>query len=137
MKIGKYIPSGTYNNVKIGTDWPNILTRDDFRSLPLWIQDECKYQHKLNLDTVPFYGDIHGIVDDDYIEQHQSYFESVFSICALHFQPIDQFCKIVRDFSSMVKPNGHGFLSVNLQRMIDFSFISRVMFPDGRSDRNS
>jgi hypothetical protein len=110
-----------YKNIKQDADWPDILTRDDFTKLPQWIQDECIHQHNLNLDAVPFYGDIHGVVDNDYIETHQNYFESVFSICALHFHPIDQFCKIVEDFSLMVKSGGCGFLALNLQRMIDFS----------------
>jgi len=66
-------------------------------------------------------GDIHDIVDDDYIKRHQNYFESVFSICALHFVPLSEFEKIVKGFVSMVKPNGkgRGFLSLNIQRMID------------------
>jgi len=70
-------------------------------------------------DSNLYYADIHDFVDDDYIRGHQNYFESVFSICALHFHPLDEFAKIVDDFYSMIKPGGRGFLSLNLMRMID------------------
>jgi hypothetical protein len=108
-----------YNNIK-DSSWPEISIRAEYKSLPAWIKEECK-QHGLNCDLTPFYGDEHGFVDDDYVAQHQNYFESVFSICALHFHPIDQFCKVVEDFASMIQINGRGFISINLQRMIDFS----------------
>lgn len=67
------------------------------------------------------YADIHDQVDDDYIKGHENYFESVFSINALHFIPLSELEKIVKGFASMVKTNGkgRGFLSLNLQRMID------------------
>lgn len=68
-----------------------------------------------------FLGDIHDIVDEDFIAKHQNYFESVFSINALHFIPLEDFQKRVIDFHSMIKPNGRGWLSLNLQRMIENS----------------
>jgi hypothetical protein len=66
-----------------------------------------------------FYADIHDFVDDDYISNHQEYFESVFSICALHFIPLGDIKNRVLDFSSMIKPGGRGWLSMNAARMID------------------
>lgn len=110
----------SYNNVK-AVDWPSISSWVEFKKLPTWIQDECIDQHRLNLDSHKFYSDIDGYVDDEYVAEHQNYFESVFSICALHFHPIDQFCKVVEDFASMIQTNGHGFISINLQRMIDWT----------------
>ena len=67
------------------------------------------------------YADIHDQVDDYYIKEHENYFESIFSINALHFIPLSELEKIVKGFASMVKPNGQGrgFLSLNLQRMIE------------------
>jgi hypothetical protein len=65
------------------------------------------------------YADIHDLVDDDYIKGHQNYFESVFSINALHFIPLSKLEEIITGFASMVKPNGRGFLSLNMQRMIE------------------
>lgn len=64
-----------------------------------------------------FYADIHDIVDDDYILGHQEYFESVFSICALHFIQLSDIRKRVLDFASMIKPGGRGWLSLNVMRM--------------------
>jgi len=113
----------SYNDVK-AADWPNISSRAEFKKLPSWIQDECIDQHHFDMDLFhqpKMYGDIDGYVDDNYVACHQNYFESVFSICALHFHPIDQFCKVVEDFASMVQINGRGFISINLQRMIDSS----------------
>jgi len=67
------------------------------------------------------YADIHDFVDDDYIKGHQNYFESVFSICALHFIPLSKLEETVTGFASMVKPNGRGFLSLNMSRMIELT----------------
>jgi hypothetical protein len=66
-----------------------------------------------------FFGDLHDYVDEDYIIQHQNYFESVFSINALHFVPLSNIRKRVVDFVSMIKPGGHGFLALNLKRMLE------------------
>lgn len=63
--------------------------------------------------------DIHDFVDDEYIAGHQGAFESVFSICALHFHPVAAFSKIVSDFYSMIKPGGRGFISLNSIRLIE------------------
>jgi len=71
------------------------------------------------LDSGRYYGDIPGKVDDYYVSQHQDYFESVFSINALHFHPLSQIKKIVLDFISMIAPGGHGFLALNLMRMLE------------------
>ena len=67
------------------------------------------------------YGDIHDIVDDVYIQGHQNFFNSVFSINALHFASIEHLKKQIVDFISMVKVGGRGFLALNLQRMLDLT----------------
>jgi hypothetical protein len=64
-----------------------------------------------------FFADIHDFVDDDFVAGHQEYFDSVFAINSLHFHPLSSFSKIVGDFFSMLKPQGRGFLPLNLQRM--------------------
>ncbi len=71
-----------------------------------------------------FFGDIHDIVDNDYIKHHQNYFESVFSINALHFYPLSKIRQRVLDFASMIKDNGFGFLALNCQRMIEANDIT-------------
>jgi hypothetical protein len=66
-----------------------------------------------------FFGDIRDFVDDEFIRGHQNYFESVFSICALHFYPLSDIRKRVLDFASMIKPSGRGLVTFNIQRMIE------------------
>jgi hypothetical protein len=105
-------------------NWPNITGFEDFENLPDWIKEECA-QKKLDISEWPyrrrnyFYGDVDGFVNESYVLQHQNYFQSVFSICALHFHPLTKFKKIISDFVSMIRPGGCGFLSLNLQRMIE------------------
>ena len=72
-----------------------------------------------NPDNESFFADIHDYVDDDYILGHQEYFESVFSICALHFIPLSDIRKRVLDFASMIKHGGRGWLSLNAARMVE------------------
>jgi hypothetical protein len=66
-----------------------------------------------------FFADIHDYVDQDFVAGHQEAFESVFSICALHFRPISEIRQIVLEFISMVRPGGRGYLAMNLQRLLE------------------
>jgi hypothetical protein len=45
----------------------------------------------------------------------------VFAINALHFVPLSQLQSTVENFISMVAPGGRGFISLNLQRMVERS----------------
>ena len=63
--------------------------------------------------------DIIDKVDQTFIDSHQNYFESVFSICALHFHPFTELRKVVDDFISMVKIGGRGFIALNVLRMFE------------------
>ena len=78
--------------------------------------------------SVEYHADLYGDVNDDYIQQHQNFFESAFAICSLHFHPLSDLRKVVLDFISMLSPGGCGFLAINLQRMIEC---------DPRFDNNS
>jgi len=112
-----------YTKVK-DTSWPDIRTLVDFEKLPDYIKTECTVIHKLNpykIITNGFCGDVHGFVDDEYVAQHQDYFESVFAICSLHFHPLSDFKKIVLDFVSMISNTGRGFLGINLQKLIELT----------------
>ena len=73
--------------------------------------------------TIDSMADVHGFIDKWYIDTHQNFFESVFSINALHFRigGLAEFEKIVVDFASMIKPGGRGFLALNLARLIDYT----------------
>ena len=66
-----------------------------------------------------FYADIHDVVNDNFVQGHQGFFESAFSINALHFHPMRDLQKIVRDFIFMLRPQGIGFLALNSQRMLE------------------
>jgi hypothetical protein len=65
------------------------------------------------------YSDIHDIVDATFVCGHQNYFESVFSINALHFRPLTDLKAVIQEFASMVAPGGRGFLALNIMRMIE------------------
>ena len=114
-----------YNRLK-DESWPIITCLNDFKKLSTKIKKECVMVHKLDLrlplsGLADFYGDEHGLVNDKYINDHQKYFESVFAICSLHFRPLSDFKKIVLYFASMIANTGRGFLSLNLQRLIERS----------------
>jgi hypothetical protein len=68
-----------------------------------------------------FFGDIHDFVDDDFYENHKDCYQSVFSINALHFYPIENLRNICKKFCAMLKPGGRGFLSLNAERMLERS----------------
>jgi len=63
--------------------------------------------------------DLHDFIDNEFIAGHQNYYNSVFSICALHFCPLSTIRKIVCDFYSIIAPGGRGWLSLNSQRMVE------------------
>lgn len=113
-----------YYNVK-DPGWPDCQSLVDLMNLPDWIKEECVQQHGVpipdsSIDKT-FFGDVDGYVNDKYVLEHQDYFQSVFSICALHFHSLALFKKIVSDFVFMIKPGGCGFLALNLQRMIEIT----------------
>jgi hypothetical protein len=68
-----------------------------------------------------YYADIHDYIDDDYILQHRDYYESVMCLGTLNFLPFGDFGKIVKGFVSMIKPGGHGLLTLNIGPMIECS----------------
>jgi len=72
-----------------------------------------------NPNSKYFYGDIHDYVDDEFIKGHQNYFKSAFSINALHFVPLSNLKKVVTDFYSILAADGVGWISLNLERMIE------------------
>lgn len=78
-----------------------------------------------------YFGDQHDYIDDDFFANHRGVFDSVFSINALHFRPLETLPKLLNDFVSMLKPNGKGFLALNSDRMLDCS----KSFKDWSDDR--
>ena len=61
--------------------------------------------------------DINGFVNQKFVDTHQDFFESVFSINALHFRPLSEIRNIVMEFYSMIAPKGRGWIALNLERM--------------------
>lgn len=138
LRLGKKFISW-YNNVK-DPSWPLITNSGDFHNLPVCIQQECVNVHKIQVpddfSKKIFHDDIPGFFDDQYVKGHQDYYKSVFSICALHFRPINKFYKLVKDFASMIQPGGRGFLSINLIRMIERTSQKIIIDLLGTTDYN-
>jgi hypothetical protein len=74
-----------------------------------------------NIDN---YGDIHDMIDADFVRGHQNYFKSVFSINALHFRPLTDLKTVIEEFASMVATGGRGFLALNIMRMIEHTSLA-------------
>ena len=72
-----------------------------------------------NPTSLHYYADQHDHVDDGFIQGHRDHFESVFSINALHFFPLSRLQQRVSDFVSMIRPNGRGYLALNIARMLE------------------
>ena len=88
-----------------------------------------KYIHNITGVDRSQFADINSFVDDEFVKQHQNYFESVFSINALHFRPLAHLEDIINEFISMIKPSGRGFLALNLARMYEktnYNFTEKI-----------
>jgi|LakMenE18May11ns_1017448.scaffolds.fasta_scaffold9673822_2 hypothetical protein len=57
--------------------------------------------------------------DADFSQGHTDAYESVFSICALHFISLVDFEKRILEFYNIVAPGGRGFLTFNAMRMVE------------------
>ena len=66
-----------------------------------------------------FYGDLHNHVNEHFVRKYQNFFPAAFSINALHYRPLSDIQEIVKDFHSMLKPGGRGWLTLNIARMIE------------------
>jgi hypothetical protein len=68
-----------------------------------------------------YYGDMNDYIDDEFIENHRDYYNSVMCLGTLNFLPFGDFTKIVSGFVSMIKPGGRGLLTLNIGPMIKTS----------------
>lgn len=66
-----------------------------------------------------FHADIEGQFDDEFVINHKEQFESAFSINSFHFRSLMVLKKTVSDFVSTLKIGGRGFLTLDIQRMIE------------------
>lgn len=57
--------------------------------------------------------------DADFSQGHTDAYESVFSICALHFISLIDFEKRILEFYNIVASGGRGFITFNVMRMVE------------------
>ena len=57
--------------------------------------------------------------DEKFIDNHYQEFSSAFSVNAIHFVSLIEFANRINDFGKVIKPNGLGFVTFNLARMIE------------------
>ena len=65
------------------------------------------------------YADEFGLFDKEFSQAHKDQYESVFSICSLHFTSLSNFGKKLLEFINIIKPGGRGFITFNLARMLE------------------
>lgn len=70
-----------------------------------------------NHSHVPFLADEIGLVNDEFYKEKNQSYQSVISINALHFHPLEELKNISIKFANLLVPGGRGFLSLNFQRM--------------------
>jgi hypothetical protein len=68
-----------------------------------------------------FAADVDDYVDDDFYQNHVDTYDSVFSINALHFHPLENLRNICLNFTNMLVSGGRGFLTLNAKRMLEKS----------------
>ena len=77
------------------------------------------YPNIIGYDPVEPEADFKESFDEKFVQRHFQEFDVAFSICALHFIPLDYFAQRVSEFASVIKPGGRGYLSLNLARMVE------------------
>jgi hypothetical protein len=70
---------------------------------------------------INFFADVDEVITYKYIAKHQNYFESAFSINSFHYQSLSKLESTITKFVSMIKPNGRGFMALNLMTIIKFT----------------
>jgi hypothetical protein len=64
------------------------------------------------------FADYNEFFDDNFIIKHYEEFDVAVSVNSLHFISMKEFSKRINDFGKIIKPNGYGFITFNVQRMI-------------------
>jgi len=63
--------------------------------------------------------DSYDFYDLNFVSGHQHYFNSVFSINALHFRSLIELKSLFINFNSMICDEGKGYLSLNVARLVE------------------
>ena len=77
------------------------------------------YPNIIGYDPYEPEADLKELFDEKFVQKHFQEFDAAFSICALHFIPLDYFAQRVSEFASVIKPGGRGYLALNLARMVE------------------
>jgi hypothetical protein len=72
-------------------------------------------------DVKRFSADINDYIDDEFYQNHINTYDSLCSINALHFCPLENLRDICLNFSNMLVSGGRGFLALNAKRMLEKS----------------
>lgn len=63
--------------------------------------------------------DIWDVFDEEFANNHKNFFQKAFTINALHFCSILDFCKRINDFAETIAPGGQGYIAMNAARMME------------------
>jgi hypothetical protein len=70
-------------------------------------------------DELTFFADGYDYFDKDYVDNHKDAFESAMSICALNYTPLSTIQCNVKNFISVIKPGGRGYIALDIAPMYD------------------
>lgn len=65
------------------------------------------------------FADYNEFFNDEFILKHQNEFDVAIAINSLHNVPLDQFSNRINDFAKIIKPNGYGFVTLNIGRLLN------------------
>jgi len=65
------------------------------------------------------FADYQEYFDEDFISKHQDEFDVAIAINSIHYVSLTDFSSRINDFGKIIKPDGYGFVTFNLQRMIE------------------
>lgn len=75
--------------------------------------------HLIGLDPRYSNADIIASFDAEFSKQYTHSFDAAFSICALHFIPLDYMRTRILEFANIIKPGGRGYITLNLARLVE------------------
>ena len=65
------------------------------------------------------FADYQEYFDNQFILKHQDEFDVAIAINSIHYVSLEDFSSRINDFGKIIKPGGYGFVTFNLQRMIE------------------
>lgn len=65
-----------------------------------------------------YYGDKHGLINNNYVSNNTQQFDNVMSMNALHFVPLSNFSQRIHQVKKITKPGGKIFIMMNVCQMI-------------------